>query len=48
MYFTFAMDTVTSDFIDIVYSVSKIVLTSQQCQIILHIISQLSKESAQR
>ena len=42
------MDTITRDFIDIVYNVSKIVLTAQQCQVVLHVISQLSKESAQK
>ena len=42
------MDAISHDFIDIVYSASKLVLSAQQCQIVLHIVSQLSKENAQK
>ena len=40
------METIVRDFIDIVYNASKTVLAMPQCQIVLHMISQLSKENA--
>ena len=33
------MDAISRDFIDIVYNVSKVVLSTRQCQLILHIVS---------